>query len=63
MKRINLLVLHDILYLVAAPLSIQYSLPYVRRFTRNHHISFSVCELRIYDHCNEHCVTDVENLV
>ena len=53
MKTINLLGLQDILYLVAWPLCPRYSLPYVRRFTGDHHISFTICEFRINDHCNE----------
>jgi hypothetical protein len=59
----NLLGLQDILYLVDGPLCPRYSLPYVRRSTGDHRMSFTICELRIYDHCNEHCVTDVEILV
>ena len=58
MNRIN--GLQDILYLVAGPLCPPYSLPCVRCFTGDHYISFTICELRVNDHCNEHCVTDVE---
>ena len=42
MKRINLLRLQDIFYLVAGPLCPWYSRPYVKRFSRYHYVSLTI---------------------